>query len=162
MTSEQLQLILKSVNQSVGGAWHMSITQLSVLSRLPGPVYAGLSTAEDCGILHGCENGRCIRVAEGYTCDCYPGYELDMTSMTCIGMKNQSEVNCCLLTSELTLTHSVMKLLLSLQTAVWNVTNMSVCVCVCRHKRVWGQSQVGVPVCERPLREHRRLFPLHL
>ncbi|XP_049432197.1 latent-transforming growth factor beta-binding protein 4 isoform X2 [Epinephelus fuscoguttatus] len=46
--------------------------------------YAGLSTAEDCGILHGCENGRCIRVAEGYTCDCYHGYELDMTSMTCI------------------------------------------------------------------------------
>ncbi|KAF7658545.1 hypothetical protein LDENG_00011270 [Lucifuga dentata] len=46
--------------------------------------YAGLNEAEDCGILHGCENGRCIRVAEGYTCDCYPGYELDMTSMTCI------------------------------------------------------------------------------
>ncbi|KAM7412492.1 hypothetical protein PAMA_020054 [Pampus argenteus] len=46
--------------------------------------YASLSTAEDCGILHGCENGRCIRVAEGYTCDCYQGYELDMTSMTCI------------------------------------------------------------------------------
>uniref|UniRef100_A0A673Y6F0 Latent-transforming growth factor beta-binding protein 4 n=1 Tax=Salmo trutta TaxID=8032 RepID=A0A673Y6F0_SALTR len=45
--------------------------------------YAGLST-EDCGILHGCENGRCIRVAEGYTCDCYEGYELDMTSMACI------------------------------------------------------------------------------
>ncbi|XP_039478494.1 latent-transforming growth factor beta-binding protein 4 isoform X6 [Oreochromis aureus] len=46
--------------------------------------YASLSTAEDCGILHGCENGRCIRVAEGYTCDCYQGYELDMTTMTCI------------------------------------------------------------------------------
>ncbi|XP_059187069.1 latent-transforming growth factor beta-binding protein 4 isoform X2 [Centropristis striata] len=46
--------------------------------------YAGLSTAEDCGILHGCENGRCIRIAEGYTCDCYQGYELDMTTMTCI------------------------------------------------------------------------------
>ncbi|XP_030599886.1 latent-transforming growth factor beta-binding protein 4 isoform X2 [Archocentrus centrarchus] len=46
--------------------------------------YASLSTAEDCGILHGCENGRCIRVSEGYTCDCYQGYELDMTSMTCI------------------------------------------------------------------------------
>ncbi|KAM6933363.1 latent-transforming growth factor beta-binding protein 4 [Xenentodon cancila] len=45
--------------------------------------HASLSTAEDCGILHGCENGRCIRVAEGYTCDCYQGYELDMTSMTC-------------------------------------------------------------------------------
>ncbi|XP_076027506.1 latent-transforming growth factor beta-binding protein 4-like isoform X2 [Genypterus blacodes] len=46
--------------------------------------YAGLNAADDCGILHGCENGRCIRVAEGYTCDCYPGYELDMTTMTCI------------------------------------------------------------------------------
>uniref|UniRef100_A0A3B4TVW3 Latent-transforming growth factor beta-binding protein 4 n=1 Tax=Seriola dumerili TaxID=41447 RepID=A0A3B4TVW3_SERDU len=44
--------------------------------------FAGLSAAEDCGILHGCENGRCIRVAEGYTCDCYQGYELDMASMT--------------------------------------------------------------------------------
>ncbi|TMS07714.1 Latent-transforming growth factor beta-binding protein 2 [Larimichthys crocea] len=52
--------------------------------------YAGLSTAEDCGILHGCENGRCIRVAEGYTCDCYQGYGLDMTSMTCID-KNECE-----------------------------------------------------------------------
>uniref|UniRef100_A0A3Q3N141 Latent-transforming growth factor beta-binding protein 4 n=1 Tax=Mastacembelus armatus TaxID=205130 RepID=A0A3Q3N141_9TELE len=40
-------------------------------------------STEDCGILHGCENGMCIRVAEGYTCDCYQGYELDMTSMTC-------------------------------------------------------------------------------
>lgn len=47
--------------------------------------YSGLSPAEACGILHGCENGRCIRVAEGYTCDCYQGYELDMTSMTCTG-----------------------------------------------------------------------------
>lgn len=44
-----------------------------------------MSTAEDCGILHGCENGRCIRVSEGYTCDCYHGYELDMTSMACVG-----------------------------------------------------------------------------
>lgn len=24
-------------------------------------------------------------MAEGYTCDCYEGYELDMTSMACIG-----------------------------------------------------------------------------
>ncbi|KAJ0064070.1 hypothetical protein NL108_018190 [Boleophthalmus pectinirostris] len=38
---------------------------------------------EDCGIADGCVNGRCIRVAEGYTCDCYHGYELDLTSMTC-------------------------------------------------------------------------------
>ncbi|XP_069578756.1 latent-transforming growth factor beta-binding protein 4 [Brachyistius frenatus] len=55
--------------------------------------YAGLSAAEDCGILHGCENGRCIRVAEGYTCDCYQGYELDMTSMTCIDINECEDVS---------------------------------------------------------------------
>ncbi|XP_041090511.1 latent-transforming growth factor beta-binding protein 4-like isoform X3 [Polyodon spathula] len=44
--------------------------------------YESLS-AEECGILHGCENGRCIRVPEGYTCDCYDGYHLDITTMTC-------------------------------------------------------------------------------
>ncbi|KAM8905293.1 latent-transforming growth factor beta-binding protein 4-like isoform 2-T2 [Spinachia spinachia] len=54
--------------------------------------YAGLSAAEDCGILHGCENGRCIRVAEGYTCDCYQGYGLDMTSMTCADL-NECEAS---------------------------------------------------------------------
>lgn len=42
------------------------------------------AAAEDCGIVNGCVNGRCIRVAEGYTCDCYHGYELDLTLMTCI------------------------------------------------------------------------------
>ncbi|MGH0129973.1 UNVERIFIED_CONTAM: hypothetical protein FKN15_025834 [Acipenser sinensis] len=45
-------------------------------------LYEGLS-AEECGILHGCENGRCIRVPEGYTCDCYDGYHLDISTMTC-------------------------------------------------------------------------------
>ncbi|KAK6487718.1 latent-transforming growth factor beta-binding protein 4-like isoform X1 [Huso huso] len=44
--------------------------------------YEGLS-AEECGILHGCENGRCIRMPEGYTCDCYDGYHLDISTMTC-------------------------------------------------------------------------------
>ncbi|XP_058020174.1 latent-transforming growth factor beta-binding protein 1 isoform X2 [Ahaetulla prasina] len=41
--------------------------------------------AEECGILNGCENGRCVRVQEGYTCDCFDGYHLDMTKMTCVG-----------------------------------------------------------------------------
>ncbi|XP_051512932.1 latent-transforming growth factor beta-binding protein 4-like isoform X3 [Myxocyprinus asiaticus] len=45
--------------------------------------YGSLSS-EECGILQGCENGRCIRVEEGYTCDCYDGYQLDITTMTCI------------------------------------------------------------------------------
>ncbi|XP_052387440.1 latent-transforming growth factor beta-binding protein 4 isoform X5 [Carassius gibelio] len=44
--------------------------------------YGSLSSAE-CGIVDGCENGRCIRVEEGYTCDCYDGYQLDITRMTC-------------------------------------------------------------------------------
>lgn len=46
--------------------------------------FAGLPE-DECGILQGCENGRCVRVGEGYTCDCYDGYELDIASMTCLG-----------------------------------------------------------------------------
>lgn len=41
--------------------------------------------AEECGILNGCENGRCVRVREGYTCDCFDGYELNLSKMACIG-----------------------------------------------------------------------------
>lgn len=41
--------------------------------------------AEECGILNGCENGRCVRVQEGYTCDCFDGYELDLSKMACVG-----------------------------------------------------------------------------
>lgn len=61
-----------------------------------------MSTAEDCGILHGCENGRCIRVSEGYTCDCYQGYELDMTSMACVGESPPTRV--CAVSSQRLLT----------------------------------------------------------
>lgn len=43
--------------------------------------------AEECGVLNGCENGRCVRVREGYTCDCFDGYELDLTKMACMGKK---------------------------------------------------------------------------
>ncbi|XP_035381534.1 latent-transforming growth factor beta-binding protein 4 isoform X2 [Electrophorus electricus] len=39
---------------------------------------------DECGILGGCEHGRCVRVGEGYTCDCYDGYQLDISSMACI------------------------------------------------------------------------------
>ncbi|XP_075463108.1 latent-transforming growth factor beta-binding protein 4 isoform X2 [Ascaphus truei] len=47
--------------------------------------------AEECGILNGCENGRCIRVPEGYTCDCYDGYRLDMTRMACVDINECDE-----------------------------------------------------------------------
>ncbi|XP_028817505.1 latent-transforming growth factor beta-binding protein 4 isoform X2 [Denticeps clupeoides] len=52
--------------------------------------YEGLG-ADECGIVHGCENGRCIRVAEGYTCDCFTGYQLEMTSMACIDINECEE-----------------------------------------------------------------------
>ncbi|KAM4605849.1 latent-transforming growth factor beta-binding protein 4 [Discoglossus pictus] len=47
--------------------------------------------AEECGILNGCENGRCIRVPEGYTCDCYDGYRLDLTQMACVDINECDE-----------------------------------------------------------------------
>lgn len=50
---------------------------------LTGP-YEGLE-AEECGILDGCAHGRCVRVPEGFTCDCFDGYRLDMTRMSCVG-----------------------------------------------------------------------------
>uniref|UniRef100_H3DJ72 Latent-transforming growth factor beta-binding protein 1 n=1 Tax=Tetraodon nigroviridis TaxID=99883 RepID=H3DJ72_TETNG len=40
--------------------------------------------AEECGILNGCENGRCVRVREGYTCDCFDGYEFNLKKMACV------------------------------------------------------------------------------
>ncbi|KAM9317035.1 latent-transforming growth factor beta-binding protein 1 [Gastrophryne carolinensis] len=49
--------------------------------------------AEECGILNGCENGRCVRVQEGYTCDCFDGYHLDIMKMTCVDVNECSELN---------------------------------------------------------------------
>lgn len=60
-----------------------TVTLACVLGRYES--YGSLSS-EECGIVHGCENGRCIRVEEGYTCDCYDGYQLDITTMMCIGI----------------------------------------------------------------------------
>nr|XP_046257483.1 latent-transforming growth factor beta-binding protein 1 isoform X2 [Scatophagus argus] len=49
--------------------------------------------AEECGILNGCENGRCVRVQEGFTCDCFDGYSLDLSRMACIDVNECSELN---------------------------------------------------------------------
>ncbi|KAG7466387.1 hypothetical protein MATL_G00164230 [Megalops atlanticus] len=49
--------------------------------------------AEECGILNGCENGRCVRVREGYTCDCFDGYELDLTKMACIDINECKDIS---------------------------------------------------------------------
>ncbi|OWK64160.1 Latent-transforming growth factor beta-binding protein 2 [Lonchura striata] len=63
---------------------------------LPGQtgLYEGFEglQAEECGILNGCENGRCVRVPEGYTCDCFDGFRLDMARMACVDINECEEV----------------------------------------------------------------------
>ncbi|KAG7328508.1 hypothetical protein KOW79_008452 [Hemibagrus wyckioides] len=49
--------------------------------------------AEECGILNGCENGRCVRVREGYTCDCFDGYELNLSKMACIDINECEDIS---------------------------------------------------------------------
>lgn len=66
--------------------WAEGHPALTPSCHLPG-LYEGFEglQAEECGILNGCENGRCVRVREGYTCDCFDGFQLDMTRMACVG-----------------------------------------------------------------------------
>ncbi|XP_053577766.1 latent-transforming growth factor beta-binding protein 4 isoform X2 [Bombina bombina] len=80
-----------------GGSIPQSFRPLPDHNRGPSETYEdryerfeGLQ-AEECGILNGCENGRCIRVREGYTCDCYDGYRLDMTQMACVDINECDE-----------------------------------------------------------------------
>ncbi|XP_061453694.1 latent-transforming growth factor beta-binding protein 4 isoform X3 [Rhineura floridana] len=47
--------------------------------------------AEECGILSGCENGRCVRVADGFTCHCHEGYRLDPARMACLDIDECGE-----------------------------------------------------------------------
>nr|XP_034344242.1 latent-transforming growth factor beta-binding protein 2 isoform X5 [Arvicanthis niloticus] len=49
--------------------------------------------AEECGILNGCENGRCVRVREGYTCDCFEGFQLDAAHMACVDVNECEDLN---------------------------------------------------------------------
>ncbi|XP_063118454.1 latent-transforming growth factor beta-binding protein 2 isoform X5 [Rattus norvegicus] len=49
--------------------------------------------AEECGILNGCENGRCVRVREGYTCDCFEGFQLDTALMACVDVNECEDLN---------------------------------------------------------------------
>ncbi|XP_053132852.1 latent-transforming growth factor beta-binding protein 2 isoform X3 [Hemicordylus capensis] len=49
--------------------------------------------AEECGILNGCENGRCVRVQEGYTCDCFDGFQLDLILMACVDVNECEEAS---------------------------------------------------------------------
>uniref|UniRef100_A0A3B3ZCB1 Latent transforming growth factor beta binding protein 1 n=1 Tax=Periophthalmus magnuspinnatus TaxID=409849 RepID=A0A3B3ZCB1_9GOBI len=50
-------------------------------------------SSEECGVLNGCENGRCVRVQEGFTCDCFDGFSLDLSRMACVDVDECSELN---------------------------------------------------------------------
>uniref|UniRef100_A0A8D0G2Q2 Latent transforming growth factor beta binding protein 1 n=1 Tax=Strix occidentalis caurina TaxID=311401 RepID=A0A8D0G2Q2_STROC len=67
-------------------------TYVSIL-RMKSEILISLISSEECGILNGCENGRCVRVQEGYTCDCFDGYHLDMAKMTCVDVNECNELN---------------------------------------------------------------------
>ncbi|XP_034974403.1 latent-transforming growth factor beta-binding protein 4 isoform X2 [Zootoca vivipara] len=56
----------------------------------PFEEFGGL-LAEECGILSGCENGRCVRVGDGFTCDCHEGYRLDPARMACLDVDECGE-----------------------------------------------------------------------
>ncbi|XP_061140649.1 latent-transforming growth factor beta-binding protein 1 isoform X2 [Syngnathus typhle] len=58
----------------------------------PFKAFEGLR-ADECGILNGCENGRCVRVQEGFTCECFDGYTLDLPRMACIDVNECSQLN---------------------------------------------------------------------
>ena len=60
------------------------LSSSSPIQSEPSAGFEGLR-AEECGVLNGCENGRCVRVREGYTCDCFDGFQLDLTKMACVG-----------------------------------------------------------------------------
>ncbi|XP_012597491.2 latent-transforming growth factor beta-binding protein 2 [Microcebus murinus] len=58
----------------------------------PPAAFEGLQ-AEECGVLNGCENGRCVRVREGYTCDCFEGFQLDAAHMACVDVNECEDLN---------------------------------------------------------------------
>uniref|UniRef100_A0A7N4P5Q2 Latent-transforming growth factor beta-binding protein 4 n=1 Tax=Sarcophilus harrisii TaxID=9305 RepID=A0A7N4P5Q2_SARHA len=72
---------------AAGDLWRHDVNSPSAGRYEP---FEGLQ-AEECGILDGCNNGHCIRVPEGYTCDCFEGYRLDMTRMACVDINECEE-----------------------------------------------------------------------
>ncbi|XP_039389695.1 latent-transforming growth factor beta-binding protein 2 isoform X6 [Mauremys reevesii] len=91
----------RELSSEVGGSTFLRTPQLHPAQSQPRYLpsqtghfdsFEGLQ-AEECGILNGCENGRCVRVREGYTCDCFDGFQLDMTHMACVDINECEEVS---------------------------------------------------------------------
>ncbi|CAM5122100.1 unnamed protein product [Natator depressus] len=80
-----------------GPAWHYPPNPASPFPEQPGQAsethterLEGLQ-AEECGVLNGCENGRCVRVPDGFTCHCHPGFRLDTAHMACLDIDECAE-----------------------------------------------------------------------
>uniref|UniRef100_A0A3Q2FWM7 Latent-transforming growth factor beta-binding protein 1 n=1 Tax=Cyprinodon variegatus TaxID=28743 RepID=A0A3Q2FWM7_CYPVA len=76
----------------VAGSVHEYEVDPDYLTTNRYSAFEGLQ-AEECGILNGCENGRCVRVQEGYTCECFEGYTLDLSRMVCVDVNECLELN---------------------------------------------------------------------
>uniref|UniRef100_UPI00358E562C uncharacterized protein isoform X2 n=1 Tax=Myxine glutinosa TaxID=7769 RepID=UPI00358E562C len=65
--------------------YHDGADSLRETAPLHGPGVLEMEMpADECGVLSGCENGRCIRVQHGYTCQCHEGYRLHTARMACL------------------------------------------------------------------------------
>ncbi|XP_074873830.1 latent-transforming growth factor beta-binding protein 4 isoform X2 [Carettochelys insculpta] len=76
-----------------GPGWHLPAhpaNQQGQASQTPTGRLEGLP-AEECGVLHGCANGRCVRVPQGFTCHCDPGFRLDTAHLTCLDIDECAE-----------------------------------------------------------------------
>ncbi|CAM5172722.1 unnamed protein product [Eretmochelys imbricata] len=80
-----------------GPAWNYPPNPASPFPEQPGQAsethaerFEGLQ-AEECGVLNGCENGRCVRVPDGFTCHCHPGFRLDTAHMACLDIDECAE-----------------------------------------------------------------------
>ncbi|KAM6395752.1 LOW QUALITY PROTEIN: latent-transforming growth factor beta-binding protein 4 [Rhynochetos jubatus] len=51
---------------------------------------------EQCGVLSGCRHGRCLRLPDGFTCACDPGYRLDPARLDCLDVDECSQAALCL------------------------------------------------------------------
>uniref|UniRef100_A0A8B9ZGJ2 Latent-transforming growth factor beta-binding protein 4 n=1 Tax=Anas platyrhynchos TaxID=8839 RepID=A0A8B9ZGJ2_ANAPL len=68
--------------------------------RRPPPLrglggFRGALPPELCGVLSGCEHGHCVRVPQGFTCACDPGYRLDAARVACVDLDECSEAALC-------------------------------------------------------------------
>uniref|UniRef100_UPI00358EA769 latent-transforming growth factor beta-binding protein 1-like isoform X2 n=1 Tax=Myxine glutinosa TaxID=7769 RepID=UPI00358EA769 len=86
-----LHYIPQPINQRPRSEVPHASVYLPDIVQGPKDEVAGLQ-AQECGIAHGCENGRCVRVPDGFTCDCYDGFHLNLAQVICVDVDECAEV----------------------------------------------------------------------